>query len=159
MPRQAAWLTRLPQILNDLRHFPAPVIDRSVVEQLFCVSRRRAQQLLAGFGGYQSGKTYLVERTCLIEALESLAAREPYRAEHRRQVRLASHLDALRRDHTARAVVIPTAAAAAIGERVEFRSGELVIRYQTPEECLETLWRLAQSIAGDYEGFVNRITG
>lgn len=41
-------------------------------EKAFEVSRRRAIQLMRSFGGYQVGKTFIVERAALIAKLEAM---------------------------------------------------------------------------------------
>jgi hypothetical protein len=47
-------------------------VDRAVIEQIFGLKRRQAIELLHQFGGYQAGRTFLLDRVRLLEALRSL---------------------------------------------------------------------------------------
>ena len=55
MPPQLTWLHRLPDIVAQIKGLPSPVIDRSVIEQIFQVQRRQAHKLMAEFGAHQLG--------------------------------------------------------------------------------------------------------
>jgi hypothetical protein len=72
MPAQPAWFHRLDQILRDLRALPAPYLDRHAVEKIFQVRERRARQLMAGLPSLQIGNALAVERSALIEHLETI---------------------------------------------------------------------------------------
>ena len=93
MPMRKTWLVRLPEILGDLAGMEVPVIDRAVFEKVFGVRRRRAIQLLHYFGGYQVGRTFLVDRLSLIGQLEPLRAGTEFVMEERRRQRLSEALD------------------------------------------------------------------
>ena len=67
MPRKPQWFQQLPQIVAELSALNVPVIDRAILERLFGLSRRGTINLMARFGGYQLGKTYLIDRQELIE--------------------------------------------------------------------------------------------
>jgi hypothetical protein len=69
MPAKAEWLLRLPEIRAALERFDAPVVDRSVIEELFGLRRRRAIVLMHQLGGYQAGRTFLVDRLRLLGRL------------------------------------------------------------------------------------------
>src|ERR1035438_8036855 len=71
---KAAWLLKIPEIIGMLEAFDVPVVDRAIVEHLFVLRRRQAIELLHRFGGFQSGRTFLVDRHVLIENLRRLAA-------------------------------------------------------------------------------------
>ena len=73
MPAKPEWLLRLPDIRAELEHLDVPVVDRAGIERIFGLKRRRAIELLHQFGGYQAGRTFLVERRGLLQALEALA--------------------------------------------------------------------------------------
>jgi hypothetical protein len=62
MPIKKTWLLRLPEIRAELTAMEVPVVDRAVFERVFGVRRRRAIQLLHHFGGFQAGRTFLVDR-------------------------------------------------------------------------------------------------
>ena len=109
MPRQSEWLLRLPAIRSELEALSVPVVDRSIFEKVFGVRRRRAIQLMHRFGGFQSGKTFWIERSSLLRQLESLEASGEVSSDLRRRERLSSQLDQVRQ--YARAARVPIAAA------------------------------------------------
>ena len=75
MPAQPSWYLRVPEILTQLRAEGAPpFLDRPSVEKLFRVRRRQAIRLLGSARGYQIGKTFLVDRSALIDFLERVEA-------------------------------------------------------------------------------------
>jgi hypothetical protein len=67
------WLLRVPQIREDLAAIETPVVDRSMVEQLFRLKRRRSIELMHQLGGFQSGRTFLIDRLQLLQKLFVLA--------------------------------------------------------------------------------------
>src|SRR5215472_6165910 len=107
MPAKASWLLKIPEIVKLLEVFDVPVIDRAVIEHLFDLRRRRAIELLHRFGGYQAGRTFLIDRHRLIDQLRQLAEGEEFQAETQRKERLDEKVDRLRRSHVAARVIIP----------------------------------------------------
>jgi len=63
MPAKAQWLLRVPEIIVELNGLDVPVVDRALCERLFRLRRRRAIDLMGCFGGYQAGRTFLIERS------------------------------------------------------------------------------------------------
>src|SRR4051794_36853776 len=88
MPARAVWLLKIPDIVALLESFVVPVVDRAIVERLFGLRRRRAIELLHRFGGYQAGRTFLIDRKILIEQLEHLTEGAEFQMESRRKERL-----------------------------------------------------------------------
>ena len=107
MPAKALWLLQIPEIVSLLETFDVPVVDRAIIEHLFGLRRRQAIELLHRFGGFQAGRTFLIDRRLLIEHLRRLAEGEEFQREHRRKERLDDTVDQLRRQHTAARVKIP----------------------------------------------------
>src|SRR3954452_4169109 len=129
MPAKPQWLLQIPAIIERLRTLEVPVIDRAVCEQIFGVRRRRAVELMHGFGGYQSGNTILLDRRNLIIQLEAVDASSEVGRERQRKARLAEKLDDLHRCRAAAAVrirVLPIVAAA-LPEGVGFETGRLIV--------------------------------
>ena len=89
-----------------------PVVDRAVIEHIFGLKRRRAIELMHEFGGYQAGRTFLLDRVRLLEALQSLESQEDYTAEKRRRERLGDVVEASREHLILTRVRIPVRAAA-----------------------------------------------
>ena len=106
MPAKALWLLQIPEIVSLLETFDVPVVDRAIIERLFGLRRRRAIELLHRFGGYQAGRTFLIDRRLLIEHLRRLADGEELQRESQRRERLGHTVDQLRRHQAAARVKI-----------------------------------------------------
>ena len=107
MPAKAQWLLRVPEILAELAALDVPVVDRAVCDRLFGLRRRRAIDLIRCFGGYQTGRTFLVDRPKLVEQLEQIRNSADFKMEWRRKERLVEGLDAIRRLQSGAGVAIP----------------------------------------------------
>ena len=165
MPAKAQWLLRIPEILVELSVLDVPVVDRAVCERLFRLRRRRAIDLIRGFGGYQAGRTFLLDRPKLIAQLEHIRDSPDFKMEWRRKERLAERLEAIRRLQTGARVAIavePETLSRRLPDLppgVGLSPGELHIQFQSSEELLSKLFALAQAIANDYEAFEKRTSG
>src|SRR5450759_3473193 len=96
MPTKPEWLLRLPDIRAELEHLDVPVVDRSGIERIFGLRRRRAIELMHEFGGYQAGRRFLLDPARLLGALPLLVPGEDFTAEKRRRERLGYVVDASR---------------------------------------------------------------
>jgi len=149
-------------MLEDAR---LPVIDRCSVERLFGLERRQAIELMHRFGGYLAGRTFLIGREQLIEALDAIAASGEYQQEAARRDQLVASVDAVRRTRQTEAVRIPVsrevfdARLKSLGPGVELRAGRLAIEFAGPEDLLRKLFALAQAVANDYAAFEESATG
>ncbi|MGA2579254.1 MAG: hypothetical protein ABSH24_24855 [Bryobacteraceae bacterium] len=165
MPAKAQWLLRVPEILAELSALDVPVVDRAVCERLFRLRRRRAIDLIRCFGGYQAGRTFLVDRSKLVAQLEQIRDSPDYKMEWRRKERLADRLDAIRRLQSGARVAIPVEPETPrrllpdLPPGVGLSAGALHIQFQSPEDLLSKLFALAQAIANDYEAFEERTCG
>ncbi len=157
MPAQPRWLLHLPEIIENLCALEAPVVDRAAVETLFGLRRRQAINLMHSFGGYEIGKTALIERCVLITRLREIAAGERFRFEQRRRERLARRLDELRRYRQAAAVTIraepPAAPDPGLPPGVRLEAGRLIIDFGSVEDLLAKLYGIAQAAAQDFTHF------
>ena len=165
MPAKPEWLLRLPEIRAELEHLGVPVVDRAGIERIFSLRRRRAIELMHEFGGYLAGRTFLMDRARLLEALQSLESGEDYTAEKRRRERLGDVVEASREHLISTRVRIPVRAAAArasldrLAPGVLLIPGMLSIEFQHPIELLEKLYSLAQAISHDFEKFEELLPG
>jgi hypothetical protein len=155
MPAQPRWLLHLPEIIDNLCALEAPVVDRAVVEALFGLRRRQAINLMHSFGGYEIGRTALIERCVLIARLREMVAGERFRFEQRRRERVAERLDELRRYRQAAAVAIrvESAADAGLPAGVRLEAGRLIIEFGSVEDLLAKLYGIAQAAAEDFTHF------
>ena len=142
-----------------LEAFDVPVVDRAIIERLFGLRRRRAIELLHRLGGYQTGKTFLVDRQVLIESLRRLAAGEEFDRESRRKERLDGALDQLRRHQSVARVSIPVAADVFsrklkdLSPGLALEPGHLHVAFSGAEELLGKLYELAQVASNDFDRF------
>ncbi len=165
MPAKAQWLLRVPEILAEMSALDDPIVDSAVCESLFGVRRRRAIDLIRYFGGYQAGRTFLIDRPKLIAQLEQIRDSPDFKMEWHRKERLAERLESIRRLQTGARVAI--AVEPQILRRrlpdlpagVGLSPGALHIQFESSEELLGKLFALAQAIANDYEAFEKRTSG
>jgi hypothetical protein len=156
MPMKKTWLLRLTEIREALAEMDVPVIDRAVVERLFGVRRRRAIQLMHFFGGYQAGRTFLVDRLALLRQLEPLEASAEFALEQRRRQRLIESLEKVRRSRAGASVVIPVEPVhngALLPDGVQLDRGTLRVDFENVQDLLAKLYQLSQAAAADYEAF------
>jgi hypothetical protein len=83
MPAQNQWLSRLPEIVAAVEAAAAPVIDRTGIETLFGLRRRRAIELMHHLGGFQSGGAFLLDRSVLLQHLRAMRDGEDFARESR----------------------------------------------------------------------------
>ena len=156
MPMKKTWLLRLPAIREELSQLDLPVIDRATFERLFGVRRRRAVQLMHYFGGYQAGRTFLIDRLALLRQLEPLEASTEFALEHRRRQRLVESLEQLRRSRAGARVTIPvnpTQTRARLPDCVYLHRGTLWMEFDNVEDLLTKLYQLSQAAAEDFASF------
>jgi hypothetical protein len=156
MPAKAQWLLRVPEILEELAALDVPVLDRAACERLFRLRRRRAIDLIRGFGGYQAGRTFLVDRPKLVAQLERIRDSPDFKMEWRRKERLADRLDAIRRLQAGARVAIPLEPETLRQRLPDLPPGVGLSPGESSEELLRKLFALAQAIANDYEAFEKR---
>ena len=158
MPTKKTWLLRLPEIRQELAAMKVPVVDRAVFERLFGVRRRRAIQLLHYFHGFQSGRTFLIDRISLLEQLAPLQDCAEFAVEQRRRQRLVESLDALRRARAGTRVMIPVVAdtgghGVRLPPGVHVEPGSLRICFDDIRDLLSKLYSVSQVAAADFERF------
>ena len=142
-----------------------PRQNKVVKAPLFSRRRRRTIDLIRCFGGYQAGRTFLVDRPKLVAQLEQIRDSPDFKMEWRRKERLAERLDAIRRLQAGARVAIAVEPEILrqrlpdLPAGVGLSPGELHIQFQSSEELLSKLFALAQAIANDYEAFEKRTSG
>jgi hypothetical protein len=160
MPARPQWFHHVAAAQEALRASSALVVDRAGIEKLFRVSPRTAVRMMARFGGYQAGKTFLIGREDLIEALDRLHADETFEHELRRRQRVTEDLERTRQDLKARQVKLPVSADAGPGRASSLPSGIQVVRpgvleveFESAEDLLARLFELVQLAGRDLPGF------
>ena len=159
MPRKSEWIEQLPSALEELRQFPASVVDRAILEKVLRIERRTAIRLMNRFGGFQTGKTFLIDRVRLIEQLEQLDRGEAVTIERDRRSRLADELEKTRRLAPGRKVrvdVAPDVRARRMKDLpagIHLKPGELRIEFYGAEDLLRHLFELSQAMVNDFGRF------
>ena len=163
MPAKASWLLRIPEILQTLAAIQTPVIDRATCERLFGVRRRRAIELLQRFGAYRTGNAILIDRSALIRRLEAIASHPDTVQEIARKQRLSDEIGRLGRQSSGAAVRIvrlpatPPRGVWTLPDGVSLSTRNLMVDFADVGQLLSRLYALAESIAADYEGFVESL--
>lgn len=159
MPAQPNWLTRVPQILDCLRAIEPPVLGRQAIEEIFQLKRRQAIHLIHRFGGFQLGRTFVIDRLRLIDELERLRDEPDYWWEVTRRRRFGQALTKIRAYSQAAKVRLPVGmpcpgeAAPPLPAGVELRYGELRVQFHSAVDLLGKLYEVAQRAAADLEDF------
>ncbi len=159
MPAISEWLLRLPIIRAELEALEAPVVDRSTIERIFGLRRRRAIQLMHRFGGYQAGRTFLLDRHELLCKLDQLIDSPDFRQEHRKKRQISGLLDDAPRCRAAHEIKIPVADGAYdrmvsdLPAGITLRAGRLSIEFAGVEDLLSKLYALARAAANDFDQF------
>jgi len=165
MPMRKTWLLRVAEIQEELAGMEVPVIDRAVFERLFGIRRRRAIQLMHFFGGYQAGRTFLLDRVQLMGQLGPIQAGAEYVLEAKRKQRLTEALEKVRRHRAAARVVLPVDADRPAGrlddlpDGIQLEPGSLHVEFDKAEELLAKLFALSKAAANDFEAFREAVEG
>jgi len=159
MPAQPQWLLRLPEIISELEQLDLPIVDRAVFEKVFRVGRRRAIQLMHRFVGRQVGRTFIIDRTALLDRLRVGLASDTFYDEQTRRRRVVEELDHMRKLAPGRKVVIQVPPEARDNRLADLPAGiylspgELRIEFFGTEDLLRQLFELSQAIVNDYQKF------
>jgi hypothetical protein len=159
MPAKPSWLLHIPEIRCLLAEVDLPVIDRAVVERVFGLGRRQAIELMHRFGGYQAGRTFLINRKRLVEALDQIAATGECGQEQARREKLTAALSRLQNVRRAQEVRIEAppnifdSRMRTLPEAVHLEPGRLLVEFSGCQDLLAKLFALAQAAANDYATF------
>ena len=167
MPAFPGWYDRVAQILEMLEDPAAPpFVDRPAVERLFQVSRRQAIRLMGQCGGYQVGRTFLVDRHELTEFLEGvLRSGGPAQVSKRKRRVLEAVSEAEKAAAARQAQIRPNLAALEpkpmeLPRAVErVAPGKLQITYEGAEDLLARVAELAASATKDFPRFQRLVEG
>ena len=156
MPDKPTWYGAIPQALQALEALDTPWVDRSLIQSLLGVGRRRAQQLMQPIADHVIGRNLLVSREQLRRFLLDAAAGKPASQDRQRRRRLARQLN-----EWARTPRLPVEAPARIAQQqlaslpsgIELTPGRISVHFATSREALEKLLALAMAISNDLDGF------
>jgi len=160
VPAKPAWYSKIDRVIRELQTLPRPFADRSTVEFLLGVGRRRAQQIMAPCITDHVGSNGLADRDRLIAHLRRLAEGEDGYYEVRRQRKVAEVLDRLRIERLQQPQLLVEAPVRVVRQEfanlppgVRLEAGRITVEFQHPREALEKLLALAMAIGNDFAGF------
>ena len=160
MPAKPAWIARIPQVVRELEALPRPFVDRSTLEALLQVGRRRAQQILAPCVTERVGSSGVADREDVIQRLQELAAAPEAEWEVRRRQKVARLIAGLRRDRVEHPQVLVEAPVRVVNQEfadlpagVCIEPGRVTVEFDDPHAALEKLLALAMAIGNDFESF------
>ena len=168
MPDKPLWFDRLPAAIQALEENSEPWIQRSDLEALLGVGRRRAQQLLSPLAKHRIGSSLVASRADLIAHLKRVAAGDQAWYEERRRKHLWAQLDQMRRAWAIQPPVLVEVPQDQIRrverhdfeglpEGVELAPGSITVRFSEPEEALRKLMALAMAISQNRLAFDARV--
>jgi hypothetical protein len=119
--------------------------------------------LLNQFGGYQSGRTFLIGREDLIRALEAIQSDQAFAYEAKRRQRLVEDIESVRRDLRLRQVKLrvtsePAAATSLPSGMRLVRPGVLEVEFASAEDLLARLYEFVQLAGSDLEEFTQVVS-
>jgi hypothetical protein len=165
MPAKAMWLLKIPQIRSMLAEVSLPVIDRAIIERVFGLRRRQAIELMNRFGGYQAGRTLLIDRLRLIAELDKILAGGEYQQESARHEKLTAALTKFQRSRRAQEVRIAVSPevfsteVTTLPNTVHLQTGKLLVEFSGCEDLVRQLFTVAQAALNDYDSFRNMSEG
>ena len=160
MPAKPVWYSRIDRVIRELEALPRPFVDRSTVEFLLGVGRRRAQQILAPCVSERVGSNGLADRVQIIEHLRKLAEGEEGYYEVRRRRKVAEAIERLRADRLERPQLLVEAPVQVVRQEfanlpagVRLEAGRITVEFEHPRDALEKLLALAMAIGNDFAAF------
>jgi hypothetical protein len=160
VPAKPTWFSKIDHVIKEIQRLPRPFVDRSTVEFLLGVGRRRAQQILAPCVTDRVGMSGLADRDRLISHLRGLAESEAGHYEARRRQKVGEALSRLRAERLERPRLLVEAPATVVVQEfdnlpsgVRLEAGRITVEFTEPREALEKLLALAMAISNDFDRF------
>ena len=166
MPDKPTWYGRLQEAIQQLEALPYPWVDRTSIEVVLGVGRRRAQQILQPLLSRQVGRNGLAPRERVIQHLRHLAVGESAFFEKQRQKRFSTALSRLREEAQRQPRVLVEAPITIVNQDFEdlppgvhLAPGRILIDgFRTPEEALKKMLALVMAMGNDPLGLEARIS-
>jgi hypothetical protein len=165
MPPLPGWYLKVPALLESLKAPGSPpFLDRAAIEHLFHLRRRQAIRLMGMCGGYQVGKTFLVERKSVTAYLERVAKTGLPKTAIQRKQRVLEVLNQVENARTARLARIATGIGAPRTSSLPgaFRlvaPGQLQINFTGAEDLLARVAEMISLAASNFAEFQAAIEG
>ena len=161
MPAQPSWHLRVPQIRAALSSpVSPPFFDRPAIEKLFGLRRRQAIRILTACGGYQVGKTFLVNREALLAYVAEVEKAGAVDRARQRKQRISAALNEVANLTAAQRTQIRTdpdllrRRPADLPAAIELVApGKIQIRYHGATDLLAQIAELAAAATNDFPRF------
>lgn len=160
MPTEPSWIQHLPDLIARVAAPDAPSWwDRTAIETLFGLRRRRAISVLRMLGAWRIGTSLAVDRVTLLRFLQHPQQYKAYAEEQGRAARMSAGLTRAQRQLQGRAITIPTSPDmrqidfAGLPSGIQLQQHQLTITFGQPTELLEKLFALSQALMNDYDHF------
>jgi hypothetical protein len=114
-------------------------------------------------GGYQCGRTYIVNREVMLDWLERVQAEPGFQSEQTRKQKLAGQLNELHQHRAAARVTIPVLPETgrtrlpSMPPGIAIGPGTLSVLFATAEELLARLYAFSQLVADDFDAFCDML--
>ena len=162
MPDKPIWLARLNTAIPALEALSDAWIDRSVLEFLLGIGRRRAQQILQPLVTKKFGSSGVARKDDVIAHLKQLAAGEEAYFEHKRREKLAAVL----KEAQAQTRLLVETPLSVVNQRLQdlpdgviLTPGRIVIEgFRTAPEALQKMLALAYAAANEEAAFEQSVT-
>jgi len=153
MARTVSWIPRLPALLRSVQDSVRSHYSSRDLEKLFEIQPRSAQMLSGLLPTVRVGRTLLVEREALLHFLQRLDdAEDP--ASELNAIRSAPKPPLVRRK--LRDLVRRDVDTSSLPSNMKMAIGMMTVHFQTVEQLAQSLWRLAQILDEDLDGFADR---
>jgi RNA-binding protein YlmH len=168
MARKAEWLVRLPSALERLRAADFVAIPAGTLAELLKINLRRAQQICQPFASAEYGG--MAERRRLIAGLEVIASGEAgaAEAERKRLARMREFIAEAAKDLPLHQIQIAAAARGKtlretkvddLPERIRLGVRHAEFDYETEEEFIEQMTKVAFARINDHARFIEAVEG
>jgi len=153
VPRSPAWLTSLPDAIEQLEALERETLTRWDIQQLLGVSKRQAVVLAHRFGARRVGNALLLERRALVRQFQAIRRGAVFSREVDRKEKL---VETLRRARIHR-IRVPADSynmrLATLPEGVVLSPGRIEVRFTGAQEAVKRLFDLAQALVNDFDAF------
>jgi hypothetical protein len=166
MPDKPAWYDRLHEAEAQLAALPSPWVDRSTLESILGIGRRRAQQILQPLVRRTIGKNGLALKEDVLAYLRQLAEGDTATYERQRRERLAGLIQTWHTQAREQPQVLVEAPDAIVNQQLEnlpegvrLSPGRILIEdFATPDQAKQKLLALIMAMGNDPEEFDRQIT-
>jgi hypothetical protein len=155
VPTKVRWLLAIPDAIAQLETLDRDLLIRRDLEQLFGISKARAEKLMLTFGAERTGNARTLGRVAFLRQLRALQKGRAFKAAVVRRERLITTLRTARiasvRVQVSSSVLSGRLSGLPAGVVVE--CGRIEVRFSGARDAVGRLFALAKALTNDYERF------